>query len=320
MEQRIRMNFKEEQKKRVEIIEEVLERYLPKEEGHQGIIMEAMNYSIRAGGKRLRPMLMLETYRLFGGEEALIEPFMAAIEMIHTYSLVHDDLPAMDNDEYRRGKKTTHIVYGHAMGILAGDALLNYAFQMLGQAYRMGKKIEDTLGREVFLKWMERMVQAQEVLAEKAGIYGMLGGQVVDVEATEKQKILTEEQLQFIYQLKTGALIEGAMMIGAIMAGASREEIAVVEQIARKVGVAFQIQDDILDIISTTEVLGKPVLSDEKNHKVTYVSLKGMVYSKKQVEQLSKEAIGFLEDLEEKRNRRNPFLKELLLWLIYREK
>lgn len=314
------MNFKEEQKKRVKEIEEILEHYLPKEEGFQKVVMEAMNYSVRAKGKRLRPMLMLETYQLFDGKEALIEPFMAAIEMVHTYSLVHDDLPAMDNDRYRRGRETTHIVYGHAMGILAGDALLNYAFQMLEEAYKKLKEMEPIIGKEAFFEWLERIVQAQGILAKKAGIYGMLGGQVVDVQATEQQKVLTKEQLQFVYQLKTGALIEGAMMIGAFMAGASKEEILIVEQIARKVGVAFQIQDDILDVTSTTEVLGKPVLSDEKNHKVTYVSLKGMVYSKEQVEQLSKEAIWLLEDLERKRNRENPFLKELLLWLIYREK
>lgn len=314
------MNFKEEQKKRIQEVEKILKRYLPKEEGFQKIVMEAMNYSICAGGKRLRPILMWETYRLFGGEADLIEPFLAAIEMVHTYSLVHDDLPAMDNDEYRRGRKTTHIVYGHAMGILAGDALLNYAFEMIGRAYQLLKGMENTISRETFVEWLERIVQAQNILGEKAGIYGMLGGQVVDVQATEKQEQLTEEQLIFVYQLKTGALIEGAMRIGALMAGASEEELRIVEQIAGKVGVAFQIQDDILDLTSTTEVLGKPVFSDEKNHKVTYVSQKGMVYSKEQVEQLSKEAIGLLEDLEKKQNRKNEFLTELLLWLIHREK
>lgn len=314
------MNFKEEQKKRIQEVEKILKRYLPKEEGFQKIVTEAMNYSICAGGKRLRPILMWETYRLFGGEADLIEPFLAAIEMVHTYSLVHDDLPAMDNDEYRRGRKTTHIVYGHAMGILAGDALLNYAFEMTGRAYQLLKRMENTISRETFLEWLERIVQAQNILGEKAGIYGMLGGQVVDVQATEKQEQLTEEQLIFVYQLKTGALIEGAMRIGALMAGASEEELRIVEQIAGKVGVAFQIQDDILDLTSTTEVLGKPVFSDEKNHKVTYVSQKGIVYSKEQVEQLSKEAIGLLEDLEKKQNRKNEFLTELLLWLIHREK
>lgn len=314
------MNFKEEQRKRVEEIEAVLDRYLPKEEGFQKIVMEAMNYSVQAGGKRLRPMLMLETYRLFGGRIALIEPFMAALEMVHTYSLVHDDLPAMDNDAYRRGRKTTHVVYGHAMGILAGDALLNYAFEMEDRTYQMLKEMEDGIEREVFLEWMERIVRSFGILAKKAGIYGMLGGQVVDVQATKEQTSLTEEQLSFIYQLKTGALMEAAMMIGALLAGATKEELSAVEQIARKVGVAFQIQDDILDVSSTTEVLGKPILSDEKNHKVTYVSLKGMVYSKEQVEQLSKEAIELLENLEKKQNRENLFLKELLLWLIRREK
>lgn len=314
------MNFQTELKKRVEEIEVVLERYLPKEEGFQKIVMEAMNYSIRAGGKRIRPILMMETYRLFGGELDLIAPFLAAEEMVHTYSLVHDDLPAMDNDMYRRGRETTHVVYGHAMGILAGDALLNYAFEMTGYAYRMLKGIEHTLERESYWMWLERIVRAQEVLAQKAGIYGMVGGQVVDVQATEKQTLLTEEELLFVYRLKTGALMESAMMVGAVMAGASEEELSVVEQIAKKVGVAFQIQDDILDVTSTTETLGKPVFSDEKNHKVTYVSLKGIVYAKEQVEQLSKEAIGLLEDLEKRQHQKNEFLTELLLWLIHREK
>lgn len=315
------MNFKEEQKKRVEEIEAILERYLPKEEKKKEdikVIIEAVNYSVKAGGKRLRPMLMLETYRLFGGAEDLIAPFMTAIELVHTYSLVHDDLPAMDNDDYRRGRKTTHVVYGYAMGILAGDALLNAAFEMLEYGYQMIKKEETR--KEDFLIQLERMVQAQGILAKKAGIYGMLGGQVMDIQATEEQKTLTKEQLTLLYQRKTGALIEAAMMIGALLAGASKEEIQVVEQIAKKVGVAFQIQDDILDVTSTTEVLGKPVWSDEKNQKVTYVSLEGIVYSKKQVEQLSKEAIELLEELEKKQNRNNVFLKELLLWLIYREK
>lgn len=314
------MNFKEEQKKRAEKIEEVLQRYLPAEEGFQKIIMEAMNYSVQAGGKRLRPMLILETYRLFGGKEVFIEPFMAAMEMVHTYSLVHDDLPAMDNDAYRRGRKTTHIVYGHAMGILAGDALLNYAFETMGKAYEQLKARKAEFDNETYFCILERMIQAQKILADKAGIYGMAGGQVVDVRATEEQEVLTEEKLDFIYRLKTGALMEASMMIGAVMAGASEEELKSVEQIARKVGIAFQIQDDILDVTSTTEVLGKPVFSDEKNHKVTYVSLKGLAYSREQVEQLSKEAIQLLEALEEKKNQKNEFLTELLLWLIHREK
>ena len=238
-------------KHKVEKIEGILTEYLPRQEGFQSIIMEAMNYSLLAGGKRLRPMLMNETYRLFGGEGPLIRPFMAAIEMIHTYSLVHDDLPAMDNDEYRRGRKTTHIVYGEDMGILAGDALLNYAFETAFKAFVMEPEESLLIGR------------ALGVLGEKAGIYGMIGGQVIDVKETGHS--IPKEVLDTIYELKTSALIEASMMVGAILGGASEEEVKIIEKIARYVGIAFQIQDDILDVTSTKEVLGKPTHSDEKN-------------------------------------------------------
>ena len=167
------MNFKETYRRKVEEIEQILRAYLPEQEGYQKVIMEAMEYSLMAGGKRLRPMLMKESYRLFGGESALIEPFMAAIEMIHTYSLVHDDLPAMDNDDYRRGRKTTHVVYGEDMGILAGDALLNYAFETAAKAFDMAPQASLEIGK------------AMQILAKKAGIYGMIGGQVVDVKSTK---------------------------------------------------------------------------------------------------------------------------------------
>jgi len=314
------MNFKEEFEKRRGQIELILKYYLPKEEGFQKTVMEAMNYSVKVGGKRLRPMLMLEIYRLFGGTDQIVEPFIAAIEMIHTYSLVHDDLPAMDNDEYRRGKKTTHIVYGHAMGILAGDALLNNAFEMTEKAFEQIKAKKERWSEKEYTDLLERILKAQGILAKKAGIYGMLGGQVVDVLSTEQQEVLNEEKLNFIYQLKTGALLEASMLIGAVLAGAFDEECKLVEQIAKKVGIAFQIQDDILDVTSTTEILGKPVFSDEKNKKTTYISLKGVEYSKAQVEQLSIEAIQLLKELEEKRNWKDEFLTELLLWLIHREK
>ena len=230
------MNFKEEQKEKVEKIEAILREYLPEANGYQSVIMEAMEYSLMAGGKRLRPMLMMETYRLFGGETEVIYPFMAAMEMIHTYSLVHDDLPAMDNDEYRRGRKTTHIVYGEDMGILAGDALLNYAFETACKAF------------EQFPEESLRIGQAMRVLARKAGIYGMIGGQVVDVKESGHQ--IDEDVLDFIFRLKTGALIESAMMIGAILAGASKEDVKSMQKIAGKIGMAFQIQDDILDVTS----------------------------------------------------------------------
>lgn len=296
--------FMEELQQKVEHINDVLEKFLPAEEGQQRIIFEAMNYSVRAGGKRLRPILMEETYHMFGGSSAVIEPFMAAIEMIHTYSLVHDDLPAMDNDEYRRGKKTTHAVYGEAMGILAGDALLNLAYETAAKAFDM--EVADT-----------RVARAFAVLAKKAGVYGMVGGQVVDVESEKSDDCsITREKLDFIYRLKTGALIESSMMIGAILAGASSDEVSRVEQIAAKLGLAFQIQDDVLDVTSTLEVLGKPVGSDEKNNKATYVTFEGLDKAVSDVERISKEAEEQLDDL----GYDDAFLKELFEYLIHREK
>lgn len=296
--------FMEELQQKVEHINNVLEKFLPAEDGQQRIIFEAMNYSVRAGGKRLRPMLMEETYHMFGGSSAVIEPFMAAIEMIHTYSLVHDDLPAMDNDEYRRGKKTTHAVYGEAMGILAGDALLNLAYETAAKAFDM--EVTDA-----------RVARAFMVLAKKAGVYGMVGGQVVDVESEKSDDCpITREKLDFIYRLKTGALIESSMMIGAILAGASSDEVSRVEQIAAKLGLAFQIQDDVLDVTSTLEVLGKPVGSDEKNNKATYVTFEGLDKAVSDVERISKEAEEQLDDL----GYDDAFLKELFEYLIHREK
>ena len=296
------MNFKEEYQKRIESIESILEKYLPVQEGYQKIIMEAMEYSLMAGGKRLRPMLMKESFTLFGGEGEIIEPFMAAIEMIHTYSLVHDDLPAMDNDEYRRGRKTTHVVYGEDMGILAGDALLNYAFETACRAFDIAPEQSSCIG------------QALKILAGKAGIYGMIGGQVVDVK--ESGHILTGDMLDFIYRLKTSALIESSMMIGAVLAGADTGDTEKMEQIARRIGLAFQIQDDILDVTSTTEVLGKPVHSDEKNEKTTYVTWKGLEESKEEVSRMTEEAVRELRTMQTD----GGFLEELLKSLVYREK
>lgn len=296
------MNFRDEQEKRVKEIEEILKKRLPLKEGKQKQIMEAMEYSLLAGGKRLRPMLMLETYRLFGGRSSVIEPFMAALEMIHTYSLVHDDLPAMDNDEYRRGRKTTHVVYGEGMGILAGDALLNYAFEIAASAFDMEDVDAAKIGKAI------------QILSGKAGIYGMIGGQVVDVLSTGQE--VDGETLDFIYQLKTGALIECAMMIGAVLADADSEQVQAVEQIAAKVGMAFQIQDDILDVTSTAEVLGKPIHSDEKNEKTTYVTWKGLEEAKREVARLSEEAVGELRQFHPE----DDFLETLLLSLIHRHK
>lgn len=300
-------NFKEERENKVLEIELIIKNYLPEESGFQKKIFEAMNYSVLAGGKRLRPMLILETYRLFGGEDTrMVEPFMAAMEFIHTYSLVHDDLPAMDNDEFRRGRKTTHVVYGEAMGILAGDGLLNYAFETACKAF--DNISEDDTNAFVFHK---RVSKAMKILSTKAGVFGMIGGQVIDIEGTTSLNHLLN-----MYNLKTGALIEASMMIGAVLGGATDEELLVTEKMASDIGLAFQIQDDILDITSSLEVLGKPIHSDEKNEKVTYVTFKGLENAKDEVRQYSNRGLEGFQLL----GRKNEFLQELIINLITREK
>ena len=287
-------------KERREEAERILQDYLPPVSGSQQTVLEAMAYSVLAGGKRLRPILMLESYRLFGRSGKVIEPFVAAIEMIHTYSLVHDDLPAMDNDKYRRGKLTTHAKYGEAMGILAGDGLLTYAFETAGAAFSM---TDDPA----------RVGRAIQVLARKAGIYGMLGGQVIDVESEGKPG-MTLERITQIHTLKTAALMESSLMIGAILAGATEYQIGQMEQIARSVGIAFQIQDDILDVTSTQEVLGKPIGSDARNAKTTYVTLQGMDASVQEVKRLSREAVDTLRQIPGD----TLFLEELIRMLTMR--
>ena len=298
------VNFQDELKKRTEEIEAVLKSYLPREEGFAKTMAQAMNYSVLAGGKRLRPMLILETCRMFGGEDKLAYPFMAAMEMIHTHSLVHDDLPALDNDDYRRGRLTTHKVYGEAMGVLSGVALLNYAYEVMLTAFDLA---EDEKARA-------RVIKALKVMSHKTGLYGMLGGQSVDVENDGKP--MSREMIDYIYENKTSALIEGSMMAGAILGGASAEEVAVVEKAASGIGLAFQIQDDILDVTSTAEELGKPIHSDEKNHKTTYVTLMGIEKASQQVAELSEEAVKLLEGM----NKKNEFLFTLVKELVGRRK
>lgn len=295
------MNFNETLKTRTREVEAVVEQYLPAAGGYQKTVLDAMNYSVRAGGKRLRPMLMEETYRLFGGREAVIEPFMAAIEMIHTSSLIHDDLPCMDNDELRRGLPTTWVKYGYDMAVLAGDSLLIYAVETAAKAFAMTENAA-VVGRCI------------GILAQKTGIYGMIGGQTVDVELTNKP--IPHEKLDFIYHLKTGALLESAMMIGALLGGANVEETRLVEQMAAAIGLAFQIQDDILDVTSSMEVLGKPVLSDEKNNKTTYVTLEGLEKAKQDVARISGDAVRILHELPGE----NEFLEALIHMLVRREK
>lgn len=298
------MNFQDELKNRTKEIEAVLKSFLPEEKGFAKTMAQAMNYSVLAGGKRLRPMLILETCRMFGGREELAYPFMAAMELIHTHSLVHDDLPALDNDDYRRGRLTTHKVYGEAMGVLSGVSLLNYAYEVMFTAFDKAKNTGE----------QAKVIQALKVMAHKTGIYGMLGGQSADVENDGKP--VTKEMLDYIYENKTSALIEGSMMTGAILGGASQEEVNAVEKAARNIGLAFQIQDDILDVTSTAEELGKPIHSDEKNHKTTYVTLMGIEAASQQVTELSEEAVKLLEGM----NKKNEFLFTLVKELVGRRK
>ncbi len=300
------MNSNGKLEDKVKEVEQIIGKYLPEEKGYQKTVIQAMNYSILAGGKRLRPMLLQETYRMFQGTGEVAEPFMAAIEMVHTYSLVHDDLPCMDNDEYRRGKKTTHVVYGEGMAVLAGDGLLNFAFETAAKAFSFAEEKEE----------FDRIAKALSVFGQKAGIYGMIGGQTADIEAEDMGDGVTEEQLLFIHEHKTAALIQSAMMIGAILAGASKEEVGRIEKCAYNIGIAFQIQDDILDVTGSLTTLGKQTGSDEKNKKTTYVILKGMEQAVEDVRALSAEAIEILSSFKE----RNEFLEGLVKRLITREK
>jgi len=298
------MNFSAELKDRQDYINRVLDEFLPAAEGRQKTVLEAMRYSVTIGGKRIRPMMMAEVYRTFApdGELVKAEPFMAAMEMLHTYSLVHDDLPEMDNDMYRRGQLTTHAKYGADMAILAGDALLNFSFETACKAFTNGADAN----------WDIRVAKALQIFGQKAGIFGMIGGQVVDVEKTGQP--LSEAEIAFIYELKTCALLEASMMIGAVLGGATEEELALVERMAKNIGMAFQIQDDILDLTGDEAKLGKPIGSDEKNEKTTYVTLHGLESSSEEVKKLSAEAV----ELAKKING-TPFLQELITYLTVRE-
>lgn len=308
-------SFEKELLDRAAHIEEVLKKFLPKEEGYAKTCIEAMNYSLMAGGKRLRPVMMLEAYRLFSknADEAVVEPFLAAIEMIHTYSLVHDDLPCMDNDEYRRGRKTTHAVYGAGMATLAGDGLLNFAYETAVKGALAGGELTDYDGDN-----RNRFLAALEVLTTKAGIYGMVGGQCADIMAENAD--LADDQMKdvlaYIDENKTGALIESSLMVGAILGGASEAQVRMIEKAGSNVGIAFQIQDDILDIVGDQAELGKPVGSDEKNNKTTYVSLYGMDEARNKVKELSDEAASILREL----GFSGSFLEGLFEYLIYRNK
>ena len=296
---------------RTEYANTVIQKYLPKEEGYLTELVLAMNYSVMVGGKRLRPVFIDSVYRLMGGKDEKKEPFMAAMEYLHTYSLVHDDMPAIDNDELRRGKPTTHKKYGEACALLAGDGLLHWSTQTALKAFSyVGKDLNGKAlcaGDDV---GCQNVIDALNVFAKKSGPDGMLGGQSVDVLFTGRHP--EKERLDYIYRLKTCALIEASMMIGAILAGADGETVAQFENIGRSVGMAFQIQDDILDCVGDAALIGKPLNSDEKNGKTTYVTLFGVEAAKDEVNRLSKSAELTLKGVKAIDETEKGFL----LWLI----
>ena len=292
------MDLKLEMKERCAYIEAALEKSVPEQQEFPPVIFEAMRYSLLAGGKRLRPMMVLAACEAVGGNKEDAMPFACALEMIHTYSLIHDDLPAMDNDDYRRGRLTSHKVFGEDMAILAGDGLLHHAMETMADAC-MKNPTPQTTG-------------AMKAIAHGAGIYGMLTGQVVDV--FMEGKPLDIETLDFIHLKKTAAMIRGALEAGAVCGGADAETVAEFGLAGEKIGVAFQILDDILDVTSTLEELGKPIHSDEKNQKTTYVTLFGIEKSREIAAKLSDEAIAIWE----KQGATCEFLLELTKYLLTR--
>ena len=324
------MAFDDELRKSQEQAEQTVERYLPEIKASPGRLAEAMRYSVLAGGKRVRPILLLQSYALYGGcDDTLAGPFAAAIEMIHTSSLIHDDLPDIDNDDWRRGRKTTHAVYGPALGILSGDALLNYAYETAMKALdepndagpqKSSDEHDDTdlqTGSDKYRERTARAASALRILMQKTGMYGMLGGQSLDVE-NEKNNVLSidRDTLDFIYLHKTAALIEAPLMIGAVLAGAPETDVRTLEQVGRRAGLAFQIRDDVLDATETTEEIGKPAGSDEKNGKTTYVTLFGADGAAAEAERLTEEASAMMDSLPAA----GGFLREYLIRLASRRK
>ena len=324
----MKMEFSHDLEQAVKEVNDAILPLLPEEKGQQKSVMEAMNYSVKAGGKRIRPMILMKSFEMFSEnseEAALLSPvrdaFMTALESIHTFSLCHDDLPCMDGDKYRRGQESTWYHFGEDMGTLAGDALSLYAFELIPDAFdRVYEEHAEQYDEKTWLSLSRRVNKATYILSHQSGIYGMLGGQVVDVEMTGKP--LSEEQLMFIYKLKTGALLSCAFMAGAALAGAEEEELRVLSEIGDKIGIAFQIEDDVLDETSTVEVLGKPIHSDEENGKTTYVTLHGLEASQQEVSRLSEEAVEALSSfqLDGSGKAAQEFLISLTKALIHRKK
>lgn len=280
-------------------INDYLNQYIYDNESYQTKIFDAMKYSVFAGGKRLRPILMMLSYELLAGKAVdTIMPFACALEMIHTYSLIHDDLPAMDDDDYRRGKLTNHKVFGEDMAILAGDGLLNLAYE--------------TMINGAIASQNPNALKAMQVIARASGVYGMVAGQVVDLESEHKR--VDKQTLEFIHQNKTAALLQAPLMAGAILAAATHEQVSLLERAGYSLGMAFQIQDDILDVIGDEQTLGKATNSDIKNEKSTFVSLYGLEHSKKCVQNYSKQA----EEIFESFGDSGAFLVELTKDLVKR--
>ncbi len=279
-------------------VDEKLDKCLLKTEGRLFHIYDAMRYSTLSGGKRIRPILMMLAYEAVGGEGANIDPFLCAVEMIHTYSLIHDDLPAMDDDDFRRGMQTNHVRYSEWTAILAGDALLNRAFEIMLAATMQTPKYS--------------YIEAMHALSIASGTRGMIGGQVIDI-MSENEKV-HEDTVDFIHRNKTAALMVAPVDMGAILGEASKEEKEALHNYAFNIGMAFQIADDLLDVLSTQEEFGKPINSDIENKKATYVSHHGMDKAKERLDYLTNKGIKELEIFGE----RGEKLKQLALYLTSR--
>ncbi len=295
------MDFKNWMLEKINEVDKYLSNIIKINDNPQNIIYESMNYSLMSGGKRLRPILLLGAYEIFNSDYEKIMPFACAMEMIHTYSLIHDDLPAMDDDDYRRGNLSNHKKFNEAIAILAGDGLLNKAFEI---------GLEATLSSGLDYN---KAIKALSIIANSSGTEGMIGGQIVDMAGEEK--IHNIDDLKYMYSLKTGAIIKTSIEAGAILGGASEEEINALSVYADKLGIAFQIQDDILDVEGSEELIGKPIGSDEANHKKTYVSYVGLQQAKKHVQKYSEEAIESLNIFGHKAN----YLIELAKYLTHRD-
>ncbi len=295
------MSFKEELVRQAGLVDNALDRYMPPADRYPAVIHEAMRYSVFAGGKRLRPVLVLASSRAVGGDEKKVLPAACAIELLHTYSLVHDDLPAMDNDDLRRGRLTSHKVYGEAIAVLVGDALLTLAFRLMTELPQTG-----TLGAD-------GVVRIVAEVAEAAGTAGLIGGQVVDLQSAEK--LVDKQTLKYIHTCKTGALYKASVRTGAMLSGAGSEQLQKLTVYAENLGLAFQIKDDILDIEGDEQKLGKPVGSDIKNNKSTYPALYGLSAAKEMARQAADQAVGALNNFGVEAD----FLRGMVYFVLHRE-